>query len=95
MCFETLHNGDATELPVRELFRAEAGSAVKTTGIAAVAAGLFLLVSGVATPIVAAAALTAVAVGFLVHMAVLAAGVAVVRWRATGAKRRRPDRPTP
>lgn len=95
MCFESLHDEDATERPFRELLRAETGSAVKTTGVAAVAAGLFLLFNGVATAIVVVTAMVAVAVGFFLHMAVLATGVGIVRWRVTNAKRQQIDRATP
>jgi Flp pilus assembly protein TadB len=95
MCFDALHNGDATERPLGDLLRSEAGSAARTTGIATAITSLFLLVSGVGLPVVAAAALVAVAVGFALHLTVLVAGVCLVRWRARTATRRQSDRATP
>ena len=86
MCFESLINGDATERPLRELLRAETASALKDATIAATVGLTVLLAGGTGPLLTGGAALAALALGFVLHQAVLVAGVALVRWRAAAGR---------
>ena len=87
MCFEALIDGDATEKPLRSLLRDETASAVNNDGVTTVTVGLTVLLAGGTGPLLTGgAALAALALGFVLHQAVLVAGVALVRWRAAAGR---------
>jgi len=82
MCFGVLTDGDATEVPVARLLRAEAGHAARQGAVTALAVLAVLLAGGVGAGLAAAAAAAGFVATVLVHQAVLLAAVAVLRWRA-------------
>lgn len=83
MCYEALVDGDATADSVGSVVRAERRDAAVNGLEAAVLLVVVLLWQGVALSVVLAAALAAVALGYVLHQVVLLVGVALLRLRAS------------
>ncbi|QLH77615.1 hypothetical protein HZS55_10030 [Halosimplex rubrum] len=81
MCYESLLNGEAAERSVRDLLREERRAALRNGLAAAVLVVAVLIVEGAAAWTVVALAVAAVALGAVLHQAVLVAGAAAVRVR--------------
>jgi len=81
MCYESLLNGEATERSVRDLLREERAAALRN-GLAAAALVVAVLVAdGAAAPLVVGLTVAAVALGAVLHQAVLLAGATGLRLR--------------
>jgi hypothetical protein len=79
MCYESLLNGDAAEKSVRDLLREERRDALRNGLAAAVLVAAVLFAEDAATWTVVALAVAAVALGAVLHQAVLVAGAVAVR----------------
>jgi hypothetical protein len=87
MCYETLRHIDGQT--VGRLVREELPNAIRDGLITAGLVAVVLALAGVSLPLVAAGAAAGLVVTVPVHLAVLVAGVCVLRWR----RRRQPAVP--
>jgi hypothetical protein len=81
MCFAALLNGDATRRSLSEIIRAELSRAVANGAVAALLVVGVLAVEGTPLGLAAVLALGALLLGTVLHQAVLAGGVLVLRGR--------------